>query len=145
MSLVEPLIVLFLSLSGIALAAGLFMAGIGDFIKTIILLLISVYGLVVALSMARKLEIDATALTISYLVSKRVVAREDIDAYFLDEQGFNRRTRKFVTVHLVNGHRIKFKGIREGNESLLKALENFTGFEPAVELPQDSEETKIPK
>ena len=61
-----------------------------------------------------------------------MIAREDIDSYFLDEQGFNRRTQKLVTIHLANGRRIKFKGIKEGNHFLLQALEGFTGFKPAV-------------
>ncbi|MGE5375273.1 MAG: hypothetical protein ACM3XO_09465 [Bacteroidota bacterium] len=133
MSLVEPLVVFVISLLGIALAMGLFWSGIGDLIKTFILFLISVAGLFVAFRMTRKLEIARTELIISHLVSKQVIAREDIDAYFLDEQGINRRTRAFVTVHLVNGHRIKFKGIQEGNDALLQALESFTGLKPAME------------
>ena len=87
--------------------------------------------------MTRKLEIAGSELIISYLVSKRVIAREDIDSYFLDEQGINRRTRAFVTIHLANGRRIKFKGIKEGNNSLLQALEGFTGFKPAVDSPEE--------
>ena len=113
---------------------GLFWSGIGDLIKTIVLFVISVAGLVFAFRMAIKLEIANSELIISHLVSKRVIAREDIDAYFLDEQGVNRWTRKFVTIHLVNGQRIKFKAIREGNDALLQALENFTGLKPAVDF-----------
>ena len=137
MSLVEPLVVLVVSLLGITMAMGLFWSGIGDLIKTIILFVISVAGLVVAFRMTRKLEVARTELTICYLVSKRVIAREDIDAYFLDEQGFNRRTQKLVTIHLVNGRRIKFKGVKEGNLVLLQALEGFTGFKPAADMPEE--------
>ena len=58
MSLVEPLVVLVVSLLGITLAMDLFWSGIGDLIKTIILLCASdVAGLVVAFRMTRKLEI----------------------------------------------------------------------------------------
>ncbi|MGE5463027.1 MAG: hypothetical protein ACM3PS_06720 [Syntrophothermus sp.] len=137
MSLVEPLVILEISLLGIALAMGLFWSGIGDLIKTIILFMISLAGLLVAFRMARKLEIGSTELVISYLVSKRVIAREDIDAYFLDEQGWNRRTRAFVTIHLVNGQRVRFKGIQEGNDALLQALKAFTGFKQAVDSPEN--------
>ncbi len=139
MSLVEPLIILIISVSGMALAVGLFWSGVGDFVKTIVLLVISMFGAYVALTTTRKLEIAGSELTVSYLVSKRVIAREDIDAYFLDRQGFNRRTRAFVTIHLVNGHRIRFKGIREGNEVLLQALESFTGLKPAAEAEDSSQ------
>jgi len=142
MSLVEPLIIIVLSLCGVGLSAGFFIAGVGDFIKTIVLLLISTCGLLVALTMTRKLEIRKSELIISYLVSKRVIAREDIDAYFQDEQGVNRRTRKFVTIHLVNGQRIKFKAIKEGNDSLLQALEIFTGLEQAADFLEESAKTK---
>jgi hypothetical protein len=135
MSLVEPLFVLVISLFGVTLAMGLFWSGIGDLIKTIILFLISVAGLVVAFRMTRKLEISGPELILSTLVSKRVIAREDIDAYFLDMQGINRRTRAFVTIHLVNGQRVRFKGIKEGNDSLLQALEGFTGLKQAVDSP----------
>jgi hypothetical protein len=134
MSLVEPLGVLIISLLGLAFAMGLFWSGIGDLIKTIVLFMISLAGLVLAFRMTRKLEIASSELIISHLVSKRVIAREDIDAYFLDEQGVNRRTRTFVTIHLVNGQRVKFKGIQEGNDKLMKALEGFTGFKPAKDL-----------
>lgn len=138
MSLVEPIIILLLSLSGIAyVAVGLFVTGVGDIIKAFLLLAISTYGVFVALTMTRKLEIAGSELIISTLVSKRVIAREDVDAYFLDEQGFSRRTLKLVTIHLVNGRRISFKRIREGNESLLLALEGFTGFKPAEDLPRE--------
>jgi hypothetical protein len=137
MSLVEPLVVLFISLFGITLAIGLFWSGIGDLIKTIVLFLISVAGLLVAFRVAIKLEIADSELIISHLVSKRVIAREDIDAYFLDEQGVNRRTRTFVTIHLINGQRVRFKGIKEGNDSLLQALEVFTGLKPAVDSPKN--------
>lgn len=135
MSLLEPLIILVISVLGMALAADLFWTGAGDVIQTILLLAISMYGAYVGLTMARKLEIAGSELVIRYLVSKRVIAREDIDAYFLDEQGINRRTRTFVTIHLVNGQRIRFKGIKEGNDSLLQALEGFTGLKPAVDSP----------
>jgi hypothetical protein len=135
MSLVEPIAVLVVSLLGITLAMGLFWSGIGDLIKTIILFMISLAGLLVAFRMARKLEIAGTELIISYLVSKRVIAKEDIDAYFVDEQGWNRRTRAFVTIHLVNGQRVRFKGIKEGNDALLHALEVFTGLKQAVDSP----------
>lgn len=138
MSLVEPLIVLAFSLFGISLAAGLFLAGIGDFIRTILLLILSLYGVFVALTMTRKLEVAGSELTIHYLLSKRVIAREDIDAYFLGEQGINRRKRTFVTIHLANGSRIHFKAIQEGNEALLKALEGFTGFKPAADPPENT-------
>jgi cbb3-type cytochrome oxidase subunit 3 len=137
MSLVEPIFVLVVSLLGITLAMSLFWAGIGDLIKTVILFMISLAGLVVAFRMSRKLEIADSELTISHLVSKRVIAREDIDAYFLDEQGVNRRTRAFVTIHLVNGQRVRFKGIKEGNDSLLQALEAFTGLKQAVDSPEN--------
>lgn len=133
MNLVEPLAVLILSLLGIALAIGLFWSGIGDLIKTVILFMISLAGLLVAFRMVRKLEIAQTELIVSYLVSKRVIAREDVDAYFLDEQGWNRRTRSFVTIHLINGQRVRFKGIKEGNDALLQALEVFTGLKQAVD------------
>jgi hypothetical protein len=136
MSLVEPLILLVISLLGIALAIGLFWSGIGDLIKTIVLFLISLAGLVFAFRMTRKLEMAGSELIISHLVSKRVIAREDIDAYYLDEQGWNRRTRAFVTIHLVNGQSINFKGVLEGNDSLLRALERFTGLKPSVDLPE---------
>ena len=136
MNIVEPLVILAISVGGMALAVGLFWSGVGDFIKTILLLVISIYGTFVALTMTRKLDISGSELTVSYLVSTRVIAREDIDAYFLDRQGINRRTRALVTIHLVNGHRIRFKGIREGNESLLRALESFTGLKPAVETEE---------
>ena len=142
MSLVEPLIILVLSLFGVGLSVGLFIAGVGDFIKTIVLLIISTCGLLVALTMTRKLEIRESELIISYLVSKRVIAREDIDLYFQDEQGVNRRTRKFVTIHLVNGQRIKFKAIKEGNDSLLQALESFTGLKQAADFLEESAKTK---
>jgi hypothetical protein len=88
--------------------------------------------------MARKLEIAGSELIVSHLVSKRVIAREDIDAYFLDEQGINRRTRALVTIHLVNGQRVRFKGIKEGNDALLRALEGFTGLKQAVDSPEKS-------
>ena len=143
MSLVEPLIIFMLSLFGVGLSVGLFMAGVGDFIKTIVLLIISTFGLFVAFTMTRKLEFRESELIVSYLVSKRVIAREDIDAYFQDEQGINRRTRKFVTIHLVNGQRIKFKAIREGNDTLLQALESFTGFKQAVDFLEKPEKTNI--
>jgi hypothetical protein len=133
MSLVEPLVLLAISLLGITLAMGLFWSGIGDLIKTIILFMISLAGLLVAFRMTRKLELADSELIISHLVSKRVIAREDIDAYFLDEQGWNRRTRAFVTIHLVNGQMIKFKGVQEGNDSLLHALERFTGLKQAMD------------
>ncbi len=136
MSLVEPMILLVISLLGITLAVGLFWSGIGDLIKTIVLFMISLAGLVFAFRMTRKLEIANSELVISHLISKRVIAREDIDAYFLDEQGWNRRTRAFVTIHLVNGQRIRFKGILEGNDALLQALESFTGLERATESAQ---------
>lgn len=136
MSLVEPLLVLAISLFGIILAVVLFWSGIGDFIKTIMLFLISVSGLLVALTMTRKVEITGSELVISYLVTRHIIAREDIDAFFLDEQGINRRTRKFVTIHLVNGRRVKFKGVKEGNQYLLQALERFTEFKPAVDSPE---------
>lgn len=139
MSLVEPLIVLIVSLCGVSFAVGFFWTGVGDLIKTIVLLIISMYGLYVALTMTRKLEIWESELIVNYLVSKRVIAREDIDAYFQDEQGINRRTRKFVTIHLVNGQRIKFKAIKEGNDSLLQALERFTGIKQAADLLEDPE------
>ena len=141
MSLVEPLVLLVISLLGVAFAMGLFWSGIGDLIKTIILFLISLAGLVVAFRMTKKLEIADSELLISNLVSKRAIAREDIDAYYLDEQGWNRRTRAFVTIHLVNGQRIKFKGIKEGNDSLLQALEGFTGVKPAVDSAEESIES----
>jgi hypothetical protein len=137
MSLVEPLIVLIISLFGISFAVDLFWTGVGDFIKTILLFAISIYGLFVALTMTRKLEITGSELIISYLVSKRVIAREYIDSYFLDEQGINRRTRAFVTIHMADGRRIKFKAIKEGNDSLLQALESFTGLKPAVDSPKE--------
>jgi cbb3-type cytochrome oxidase subunit 3 len=136
MSLVEPTGMLVISLLGIAFAMGLFWSGIGDLIKTIVLFLISLAGLVFAFRMTRKLEIADSELIISHLVTKRIIAREDIDAYFLDEQGWNRRTRAFVTIHLVDGQRVRFKGIKEGNESLLQALESFTGLKQAVEPSQ---------
>jgi hypothetical protein len=88
--------------------------------------------------MTRKLELAGSALIISHLVSKRVIARKDIDAYFLDEQGVNRRTRAFVTIHLVNGQRVRFQGVKEGNDSLLQALEDFTGLKQAVDSPEKS-------
>lgn len=138
MSLVEPVVIFVISVLGVALAMVLFWSGIGDFIKTILLFLLSVSGLVAASSMIRKLEFANSELVISHLVSKRVIAREDIDAYFLDEQGFNRRTRSFVTIHLADGRRIRFKSVREGNEALMRALESFTGFKPAVEMPEKS-------
>ena len=138
MSLVEPLAVLVISLLGLALAVGLFWSGIGDLIKTIVLFVISLAGLVFAFRMTRKLEIERSELVISHLVSKRVIAREDIDAYFLDEQGWNRSTRAFVTLHLVDGQRIKFKGVKEGNDLLLQALKNFTGLEAATDSPGKS-------
>ncbi len=137
MSLVEPTVVLVISLLGITLAMGLFWSGIGDLIKTIILFMLSVAGLLVAFRMTRKLELAGSELIISHLVSRRVIAREDIDAYFLDEQGWNRRTRDFVTIHLVNGQRVRFKGIKEGNDSLLRALEAFTGLPQAVDTPKN--------
>lgn len=137
MSLVEPLVVLVISLLGIAFAMYLFWAGIGDLIKTILLFMISLAGLLVAFRMTRKLEIAGSELIISHLVSRRVIAREDIDAYFLDEQGWNRRTRDFVTIHLVNGQRVRFKGVKEGNDSLLRALEGFTGLPQAVDSPKN--------
>lgn len=138
MSLVEPLAVLVISLLGITFAFGLFWSGIGDLIKTIVLFVLSVAGLVVSFRMTRKLEIAGSELIVSYLVSKRVIAREDIDAYFLDEQGVNRRTRAFVTIHLVNGQRVRFKGVKEGNDSLLQALEGFTGLKQAVDSTEKS-------
>jgi hypothetical protein len=141
MSLVEPLVILVISLLGIALAMGLFWSGIGDLIKTILLFLISVAGLVAGFSMIRKLEMAGSELVISYLVSKRVIAREDIDSYFLDEQGVNRRTRSFVTVHLADGRRVRFKAVKEGNAALLQALESFTGLKPAVDLPETIEKS----
>lgn len=134
MSLVEPIVVLVLSLSGISLSVSLYVTGAGDVIKMILLLVISLYGVFVALTMTRKLEIARSELIISYLLSKSAIAREEIDSYFLDEQGVNQRTRKFVTIHLANGRRIKFKAIQEGNDALLKALEDFTGFKPANDL-----------
>jgi hypothetical protein len=137
MSLVEPTVVLLISLLGLALAMGLFWAGIGDLIKTIILFVISVAGLFVAFRMTRKLEIAGSELIISHLVSRRVIAREDIDAYFLDQQGWNRRTRDFVTIHLVNGQRVRFKGVQEGNDSLLRALEVFTGLPQALDSTEN--------
>jgi hypothetical protein len=136
MSLVEPTFMLVISILGTALAMGLFWSGVGDLIKTIILFVISVAGLFVAFRMARKLEIGGSELIISHLVSRRVIAREDIDAYFLDQQGWNRRTRDFVTIHLVNGQRVRFKGVKEGNDSLLRALEGFTGLPQAVDSPK---------
>ncbi len=136
MSLVEPLVVLFVSLGGVNLAMYLFWSGIGDLIKTIVLFVMGVAGLFLAFRITRKLEIAGSELIISRLVSKYVIAKEDVDAYFLDEQGVNRRTRAFVTIHLVDGRRIKFKGIREGNDALMQALERFTGIQPAVELPE---------
>lgn len=138
MSLVEPIILLVLSLLGISLSVGLYVTGVGDVIKMILLLAFSLYGVFAALTMARKLEIAGSELIISYLLSKSAIAREDIDAYFLDEQGVNRRTRSFVTIHLVNGRRIKFKAIKEGNASLLEALEDFTGFKPAEDLARET-------
>lgn len=138
MSLVEPLTILLISLFGIGLAAGLFMEGVGDFFKTILLLAFSLYGIVAALTMTRKLEIAGSELIIHSLISKRVIARQDVDAYSLDEQGLNRRTRKFVTIYLVTGQRIKFKSIKEGNRSLLQALEAFTGLKPAVDSPGET-------
>ena len=135
MSLVEPLIIFVISVLGIVTAIGIFWLGIGDFIKTILLLAISMYGAYVGLTMTRKLEVAGPELIISYLVSKRVIPREDIDAYFLDEQGINRRTRALVTIHLMDGQRVRFKGIKEGNDSLLQALEGFTGLKPAVDPP----------
>jgi len=132
----EPFVVLEISLLGIAFAMGLFWSGIGDLIKTIVLFVISVAGLLLAFRMTIKLDIADSELIISHLASKRVIAREDIDAYFLDEQGINRRTRSFVTIHLVNGQRVHFKGVREGNEALLLALEGFTGLKPAIETDQ---------
>jgi hypothetical protein len=137
MRLVEPLSVVVISVFGIALAVGLFWIGVGDLIKTILLLVISMYGAFVGLTMTRKLEIAGSELIISPLVSKRVIAREDINAYFMDEQGINRRTRAFVTIHLANGRRFKFKGIKEGNHSLLQALESFTGLKPAEDSPEE--------
>jgi hypothetical protein len=137
MSLVEPLAVLIISLLGIAFAIGLFWSGIGDLIKTIILFMISLAGLLLAFRITRKLEIARTELVISYLVSKRIIAREDIDAYFLDQQGWNRRTRSFVTIHLVNGQRVRFKGVKEGNDALLQALEVFTCLKQAVDSPEN--------
>jgi hypothetical protein len=136
MRLVEPTVVLVISLLGLALAMGLFWSGIGDLIKTAVLFLISVSGLFVAFRMTRKLEIAGSELIISHLVSTQVIAREDIDAYFLDQQGWNRRTRDFVTIHLVNGQRVHFKGIQEGNDSLLRALEAFTGLPQAMDSPK---------
>ena len=135
MSLVEPVAVLVISLLGVSFAMGLFWSGIGDLIKTMVLFVISVAGLFVAFRMTRKLEIAGPELIISHLVTKRIIAREDIDAYFLEEQGVNRRTRAFVTIHLVNGQRVRFKGIKEGNDLLLQALEVFTGFKQAVDSP----------
>ena len=137
MSLLEPVIVLVISVFGIILAVGLFWTGVGDLIKTILLLLISVYGAFFGLAMTRKLEIARSELCISYLVSKRLIAREDIDAYFLDAQGINRRTSSFVTIHLVNGQRVRFKGIKEGNDALLQALEAFTGLKQAMDTPEN--------
>jgi hypothetical protein len=139
MSLVEPLVMLVISMLGLAFAMGLFWSGIGDLIKTIVLFVISLAGLVFAFRMTRKLEISSSELIISHLVSKRVIAREDIDAYFLDEQGVNRRTRAFVTIHLINGQRVKFKGIREGNDMLLHALEECTGLKPAKDATREPE------
>jgi hypothetical protein len=137
MSLAEPLVVLAISLLGIAFAMYLFWSGIGDLIKTIVLFMISLAGLLVAFRMTRKLEIARTELVISHLVSKRVIAKEDIDAFFLDEQGWNRRTRALVTIHLVNGQRVHFKGLKEGNDALLQALEVFTGLKQAVDSPEN--------
>jgi hypothetical protein len=137
MSVVEPIVVLVISLLGITFAMYIFWSGIGDLIKTIVLFTVSVAGLLVAFRMTRKLELTGSELVISHLVSKRVIAREDIDAYFLDEQGVNRRTRSFVTIHLVNGQRVRFKGIKEGNDSLLQALEVFTGLKQAVDAPEN--------
>ena len=137
MSLAEPMIVLVISVFGIILAVGLFWTGVGDLIKTILLLLISMYGAFLGLTMTRKVEIAGSELLISYLVSKRLIAREDIDAYFLDAQGINRRTSSLVTIHLVNGQRVRFKGIREGNDSLLRALEAFTGLKQAMDSPEN--------
>ena len=136
MSLVEPLVLLVVSLLGVTLAIGLFWSGIGDLIKTIVLFVISLAGLVLAFRMTRKLEFAKSELIIGHLVSKSVIAREDIDAYFLDEQGWNRRTRAFVTIHLVNGQRVRFKGIKEGNDSLLRALEAFTGLPQVEDFPK---------
>jgi hypothetical protein len=139
MSPAEPLVVLVVSLLGIAVAMYLFWSGIGDLIKTVVLFVLSVAGLFVAFRMTRKLELAGSELVISHLVSKRVIAREDVDAYFLDEQGWNRRTQAFVTIHLVNGQRIRFKGVLEGNDALLQALERFTGLKPARELSRELE------
>jgi hypothetical protein len=139
MSLAEPLVMLVISMLGLAFAMGLFWSGIGDLIKTIVLFMISLAGLVFAFRMTRKLEISSSELIISHLVSKRVIAREDIDAYFLDEQGWNRRTRAFVTIHLLNGQRVKFKGIKEGNDMLLQALEECTGLKPAKDATKEPE------
>jgi len=130
---------LVISMLGLAFAMGLFWSGIGDLIKTIVLFMISLAGLVFAFRMTRKLEISSSELIISHLVSKRVIAREDIDAYFLDEQGWNRRTRAFVTIHLLNGQRVKFKGIKEGNDMLLQALEECTGLKPAKDATKEPE------
>ena len=138
MSLVEPIFVLVISLLGVTFAMYLFWSGIGDFIKTIVLFVISIAGLLLAFRMTRGLEIANSELIISRLVTKYVIAKEDIDAYFLDEQGVNRRTRVFVTIHLVDGRRIKFKGIQEGNDSLMQALERFTGLKPAVDSPEQT-------
>jgi hypothetical protein len=138
MSLVEPLIVLVISLFGVTFAMSLFWSGIGDLIKTFVLFVISIAGLVFAFGRTRKLEIGSSELIISHLISKRVIAREDIDAYFLDAQGINRRTSTFVTIHLVNGQRVRFKGIIEGNDALLQALESFTGLKPAEDAPGKS-------
>ena len=128
---VEPVIVLVLSLSGILFAVGLFLNGVGDLYKTILLFAFGIYGIFVALTIPTQLEIAGSELIIRYLVLKYVVAREDIQSYFLNEQGVNRHTREFVTLYLANSRRINFKNIQEGNPSLLRALEEFTGMKPA--------------
>lgn len=136
MSLVEPLILVLIPLSGIYLAVRLLLSRPMEvsFFLPILLLAFCIYGLYWGLTMPRKLEFRENEITIKYLDWKRTVIVSDIKSYSYDKERAGRRTQYFLGIQLHQGRVIKLRDIKGGPRSLLQALEERTGLKPTIDL-----------
>lgn len=138
MGLAEPLILIVIPIFGIYLSVSLLLTNPMevDLYIPILVLVFCIYAIFAGLVMPRKLVIYDKEIIVYYLVWKRTMNVSNIKSYTLEQgpQGRGGGTRYFVTIHLNKGKKIRFKDIKKGNESLLRALEKWTGLKPLVDV-----------
>jgi hypothetical protein len=92
------------------------------------------------MTMPRKLEHRQSEIIISYFGWKRTINIADIKSYSFDKARSGKRTRYFLAIQTQQGRMIKFRDIRGGPIHLLEALEQWTGFRPAVDVSDRPED-----